>query len=138
MTSSSDKEAPARAGTQMALAAPFVRLRLIKDGKQNPTEGRLEVLLGPWWGAVCGDTFQAPEAQVVCRMQGKSRGKPRMSSVYGLSTTLGVIMSKVDCNGTERGLGDCRFDRGRGTCGKGGHTGVQCYGAWGVEVGGAY
>ena len=114
----------------MALAAPFVRLRLIKDGKQHPTEGRLEVLMGSWWGAVCGDTFLDKEAQVVCHMQGKSLSKPRISSTYGLSTTLGVVMSKVDCNGTEKSLGDCRFNRGRGTCLKGGHIGVQCFGAF--------
>lgn len=105
------------------IAASLGGIRLIKGTAASPTEGRLEVKLGPWWGAVCSTGFGNKEAKVVCRMKGKTYGKAAHTS-YSSSTTLGVLMSDVVCTGAETSLAQCRFNRTGRFCA---HASVFCY-----------
>ncbi|CAI8038684.1 Deleted in malignant brain tumors 1 protein, partial [Geodia barretti] len=87
------------------------------DGRYRPVrlvngstefEGRVEVRLQNEWGSVCGDGWDQRDAAVVCRQLGfASEGaEPLLSAYYGESSGP-ILLSNVECSGTELYLKDC-------------------------------
>ncbi|XP_025102889.1 lysyl oxidase homolog 3-like [Pomacea canaliculata] len=79
----------------------------------NGTEeaGRLEIVHEGTWGTVCEDEFGREEALVACKMLRIYDGK----AVYAKSFMFGagsdeqqILLSDLDCNGTETTLWDCK------------------------------
>ena len=82
-------------------------LRLV-DGDSN-TQGRLEVFHDGEWGTVCDDGFGNTEAVVVCRQLGYSTGVMLLDSGFPNGQGKPIWMDDVQCDGTERGLSDCKY-----------------------------
>ena len=120
-------------------------------------EGRVEICSNNNFGTVCDDRWDYLDSQVVCRRLGfKTEGKEviqqwlsryislsftadivpvkRSPLVFGNNTmNLTIILSNLDCNGTESSLLDCQsniFNRAIAMrdCDHGEDAGVQCGG----------
>ncbi|KAG2453260.1 hypothetical protein HYH02_002583 [Chlamydomonas schloesseri] len=82
----------------------------------NANEGRLEVLYNGVWGTVCDDYFNASAAAVVCRAMGlpyaAAQAVPR-GAFPGAGRFSGrtFLLDDVQCNGSEKGLEQCRYRR---------------------------
>lgn len=48
-------------------------IRLVNGATDN--EGRVEICFDNHWGTICDDSFDAPEATVVCRQLGYGNGE---------------------------------------------------------------
>ena len=69
-------------------------------------EGRVEIYLKGQWTSVCGATWDARDASIVCRQLGY-RGYASISrrSQFGQGTS--ILHDTVNCEGEERGLVEC-------------------------------
>ncbi|XP_019639399.1 PREDICTED: uncharacterized protein LOC109481308 [Branchiostoma belcheri] len=86
-------------------AAPFeVRLR----GGEREGQGRVEVKYMGEWGAVCDDSWDLKDADVVCKQLGYPLGaeKVHSGSTFG-GSRLDFLLDEVDCTGPESTLEDC-------------------------------
>lgn len=92
--------------------------------------GNVEILHNGRWGAICDDSWDTSEAQVVCRQLGFENAFSTVATISGhfgkakrklylLILSVNVIenfslgafwMSDILCNGTENKISDCRFD----------------------------
>ena len=91
-------------------------------------EGRVEIYRGGVWGTVCDADWDMQDASVVCRMLGlpAPTAAPR-GAKYG-SGEGSVLLSSIQCKGTEKSLESCKF-RGWGgnlQCDHSRDTGVVC------------
>ena len=112
-------------------------LRLVNGS--NTTSGRLEVQLrNGTWGTICDDSFSDIDAAVVCRQLGLSGGSAVGGAYFGAGVALGIAMDDVNCTGTERGLGQCWFDKDTSDCGHSEDVGVVCElpGEWRLHIAG--
>ena len=90
-------------------SAPPLPIRLANG--QRPREGRLELLYNGTWGSVCGNKggFGWTAAHVACRSLGFGGVESvSNSAAYGESPGP-ILLSHVDCEGTEERLEHCRF-----------------------------
>ncbi|XP_072410632.1 scavenger receptor cysteine-rich domain-containing protein DMBT1-like [Chiloscyllium punctatum] len=76
-------------------------------GGSSNCSGRVEILCGKGWGALCGDSWDTTDANVVCRQLGcgfavSARGGPTVSQVKGVTW-----QNDVKCKGSESSLYDC-------------------------------
>ena len=116
------------------------QLRLIKDGREHPSEGRLEARYRGEWGTVCEDYWTDTEADLVCRLLGHQEGSTgnggRFLGAYFGEGTGRIWLDNLLCTGRETSLRDCGRRRNDGRSGKlalGEHdcthrsdVGVQC------------
>ncbi|XP_041471187.1 deleted in malignant brain tumors 1 protein-like [Lytechinus variegatus] len=105
---------------------PF-EVRLV-DGSNN-TEGRVEVLYNGSWGTICDGFWDLRDAWVVCKMLGFDGAleAPR-SARFGQGPGR-IVLTRVECYGTEDNLKDC-VHGGVGNwsgCGHKRDAGAICY-----------
>ncbi|XP_071959550.1 scavenger receptor cysteine-rich type 1 protein M130-like [Antedon mediterranea] len=80
-------------------------------GGPSDNEGRLEVYHNGEWGTVCDDSWNSPDAQVVCRELGF--GPPEnylLSDSYVGSEYQSIILDEVQCDGDEARLYMCTYN----------------------------
>ena len=69
--------------------------------------GRVEVLVNGEWGTVCDDLWDDRDASVVCRMLSLGEtGAARSEAYYGEGTG-NILLTNLECNGSEASLFDC-------------------------------
>ncbi|XP_030851592.1 deleted in malignant brain tumors 1 protein-like [Strongylocentrotus purpuratus] len=100
---------------------PF-EVRLINGS--NDAEGRVEILYDGSWETICHYNWDLRDARVVCRMLGfdGALGAPR-SARFGQGSGR-ILLTWVNCDGTEDNLADCahRGIRDYSYCGRNGST----------------
>ena len=103
----------------------ILAIRLV-GGPQN-SSGRVEVYYNGRWGTVCDDDWDNYDARVVCRQLGfRFVVKAYRSAHYGLGTGP-ILLSNVDCSGSESSLFSCRhYGVGNHNCGHNEDAGVRC------------
>lgn len=107
-------------------------------GGLNGLEGRVEICFDGVWGTVCDDSWDARDAEVVCRQLGfNTTGAQALVRPipFGLGTGP-IYLDDVDCNGSEQQLISCphRDPVGEHNCGHREDAGVQCFATEGEEL----
>ncbi|CAI8038682.1 Deleted in malignant brain tumors 1 protein, partial [Geodia barretti] len=81
-------------------------IRLVNGATEY--EGLVEILLDGHLGSVCGDGWDQRDAAVVCRQLGfASEGAEHLLSAYYGESSGPILLSNVECSGTELYLKDC-------------------------------
>jgi hypothetical protein len=99
-------------------------VRLTADDGSDATDsgvGRLEVYADAQrgWGTVCATRFSVEDAMVACRQMGQSGSTPAFwTAPASARSDMRVVLSGLDCDGTEPSLDRCFFDyyHEQGTC----------------------
>ena len=83
------------------------QLRLVGGG--NYFEGRLEFCFSGIWGTVCDDSWDAREAEVVCRQLGfNATGAQELRRASPFGEGIGpIFLDEVRCKGSEQTLMSC-------------------------------
>ncbi len=91
------------------------------------SEGRVEIFHDGQWGTVCDDDWDINDASVVCRQLGYLEATTAWQSAHFGQGSGEIFMDDVDCDGSDKRLGDCDF-RGWGVhnCGHGEDASVTC------------
>ena len=107
--------------------APTSKLRLIKNGTNNTSEGRLEILYKGEWGTVCNSEWDIRDATVACRQLGYNYAL-RSASANEFGRGEGRIwISAMGCTGNETHLLLCDHGGlGTGTCDHSSDVGLVC------------
>eukprot|EP01012_Entosiphon_sulcatum_P059858 TRINITY_DN8448_c0_g1_i1.p1 TRINITY_DN8448_c0_g1~~TRINITY_DN8448_c0_g1_i1.p1 ORF type:complete len:1989 (+),score=221.56 TRINITY_DN8448_c0_g1_i1:23-5968(+) len=90
----------------------------------NTEFGRVETRVGAQWGSVCSTGFGMSDADVVCRQLGFF-GAARTIPSFGGGTGP-ILMTNVECSGTEYDLLECAYDALTADCTHAMDVGVQC------------
>uniref|UniRef100_A0A8C3XNC8 Soluble scavenger receptor cysteine-rich domain-containing protein SSC5D n=1 Tax=Chelydra serpentina TaxID=8475 RepID=A0A8C3XNC8_CHESE len=110
-----------------AFALPEVRL----VGGPHRCAGRVEVRLDGRWGTVCDDGWDLGDVAVLCRQLGCGTAMEALSSkVFGPGPESDpVLMTNVECQGTEAALGNCSSTDPGDVCQHDEDAGARCQGA---------
>ena len=90
----------------VSLFTVTVRLAGINDTNLNYT-GRVEVLYKGKWGKICRDGWDMNDVKVVCRELGFRSALAEFIGIDIKDANVSVVMSKVNCDGTEPDLESC-------------------------------
>lgn len=90
--------------------------------------GNVEILIGTDWFFVCDSKWDDSEATVTCRQLGYKFGQAFIGSRLGTYRYSGLTQSLTNftCNGTERTLQECAYDRSDQQCGQNSKASVLC------------
>ncbi|XP_065277182.1 soluble scavenger receptor cysteine-rich domain-containing protein SSC5D [Emys orbicularis] len=113
--------------SQQLFALPDVRL----VGGPHRCAGRVEVRLDGRWGTVCDDGWDLGDVAVVCRQLGCGPALESLSGkVFGPGNESDpVLMTNVECQGTEAALGSCPYEDPGDLCQHDEDAGARCQGA---------
>ncbi|XP_063232254.1 lysyl oxidase homolog 3 [Bacillus rossius redtenbacheri] len=95
------------------------KLHIRLAGGRIPEEGRVEVKFGKSgaWGVICGDGWSLLEAMVVCHQLGLGYANSAAQTDFFGGNVSDVLLSGVQCRGTETSLDHCLHDpAGRVAC----------------------
>ena len=106
----------------MSLFTVTVRLAGINDSNVNYT-GRVEVLYKGKWGKICRDNWDINDAKVVCKQLGFESALAEFIGIDIKDENVPIVMSNVDCRGTESAWEFCSPTDGDDNCVD--HTGAQ-------------
>eukprot|EP00118_Oscarella_pearsei_P020627 m.224758 g.224758 ORF g.224758 m.224758 type:complete len:1431 (+) comp40003_c2_seq6:15-4307(+) len=99
--------------------------RIVNGGV--PYQGRVEVLHNGVWGTVCDDNWDLKDGHVSCRELGYRMATEIKTSAYFGQGSGPIFLDDVNCDGTEKGLSDCKFPSwGSHNCVHGEDAGVVC------------
>ncbi|VDI75538.1 deleted in malignant brain tumors 1 protein, partial [Mytilus galloprovincialis] len=112
-------------GSYVGISCPKTDIRLISQFL--PSSGRVEMYHEGRWGSVCGHSFDAKAAEVMCRMLGfKADGsKFFRNSKFGKSAEL-PWMDNLVCSGYENDVTGCRFTWSSRACNDDANIGLEC------------
>ncbi|KAL9964706.1 hypothetical protein ACROYT_G028382 [Oculina patagonica] len=103
-----------------------VRVRLV--GGTTPNKGRVEVYRNGFWGTICRDGWNIPDATVVCRMLGYSGAWTAGCCTEYPGGTGPVWLSDLSCTGEESSLTECGHSGwGINSCDHGKDVNVICH-----------
>ncbi|XP_072016975.1 scavenger receptor cysteine-rich domain superfamily protein-like [Amphiura filiformis] len=110
-------------GFAKATCQATVRLK----GGSNPMEGNVEVLYEGQWGAICDDSWDINDAEVVCRQLGNYEAvSATCCSKFGAVEET-ILLDDVNCEGSESRIEDCYHGSwGSHNCGSSESAGVVC------------
>ena len=92
-----------------------VRLAGINDSNVNYT-GRVEVLYKGKWGKICRDGWDMNDVKVVCRQLGFRSALAEFIGIDTKDANVSVVVSKVNCDGTEPDWESCKSLGGDDNC----------------------
>ena len=109
----------------LVLISVIFTVRLV--GPHSPESGRVEVYHNGVWGTVCDDDWDEKDGHVVCRMLGyRTAIQVKSAATYGQGTGP-IWLSKLNCNGEESSLINCRSSAwGVNNCRHSQDAGVTC------------
>nr|XP_054765119.1 scavenger receptor cysteine-rich domain-containing group B protein-like [Lytechinus pictus] len=103
-----------------------LQVRLV--GGFNDAEGRVEVMHDGSWGSICDVIWDLRDASVVCKMLGFDGALETPGSARFGRGTGRVLMTYVNCEGTEEHLADCAHAGiGHYSCSHARDAGAICY-----------
>ena len=80
-------------------------MRLV--GGATPNKGQVEVYRNGFWGTICNDGWDIPDASVVCRMLGYAGAWTAGCCTQYRGGTGPVWLSDLSCTGRENSLSEC-------------------------------
>ncbi|XP_054552754.1 antigen WC1.1-like [Talpa occidentalis] len=109
------------------MCADSTQLRLVNGG--HPCAGRVEILHEGYWGTICDDGWDLPDAHVVCRQLGCGEAMEAKAKAYFGEGSGPVWLSNLQCIGQESHVWKC-WSRGWGQnfCFHSKDAGVICSG----------
>ena len=99
----------------VSLFTVTVRLAGINDTHVNYT-GRVEVFYKGKWGKICRDGWDMNDVKVVCRELGFRSTLAEFIGIDMKYDNVSIVMSNVDCKGTESALQYCLHKKGDDNC----------------------
>ncbi|KAJ8025368.1 Lysyl oxidase-like 4 [Holothuria leucospilota] len=100
------------------------------DGRYE-LDGRILMLADDHWGTICGDGWDIIDASVACRQLGLGYATAAPPSTHYLRpTSAPIIITEMQCDGTEKSLQDCKYKSMVGnetcTCDSDHRAGIVC------------
>ena len=103
-----------------------IEARLV--GGSTPNKGRVEVYRNGYWGTICNDGWDVPDATVVCRMLGYSGAWAAGCCAEYRGGTGPIWLSELSCTGREKTLSECGHSGwGVNNCDHTNDAGVICH-----------
>ncbi|XP_063437480.1 deleted in malignant brain tumors 1 protein-like isoform X1 [Mytilus trossulus] len=80
-------------------------IRLV--GGAGPFEGRVELNINGQWGTICDNSFDLPDAEVICKMAGYSSALQSFTTGHFGVGAGPIYLDSLQCSGHERHLDSC-------------------------------